>query len=99
MMLARHVRQLAAVHDAAADRAPKSELPRRLGVPPFIADKLVTQARQFPPSSCARALSKLAAADRTLKGQIQTIRTLGRSLGERVILETLVADLIALGRS
>lgn len=99
MMLARHIRQLAQCHEVLADtrgQASRSEIAKRVGVPPFVADKLATQARRYSPRALAKALGKLSEADRTLKGQIQTVRTLGRGLGERVVLDRLVRDLIGL---
>jgi DNA polymerase-3 subunit delta len=96
MMLARHMRQLAICQDAIGERASKAEIARRAGVPPFIADKLAAQARRYSPDSVVTALGKLSTADRTLKGQIQIARTLGRNLGERMVLDRLVGDLIAM---
>ena len=98
MMLARHMRQLALCQQALAETNRASEIARRVGVPPFIADKLARQARRYSPRAVATALIRLSEADRTLKGQIQTVRTLGRGLGERVVLDRLVSDLIGLGR-
>ena len=94
MMLARHVRQLAAAREAMRQRVPNSELPRLLGVPPFIVDKLASQARRFSDDHIDRALRRLHEADFALKGGRPALKTLGRDLGERVILDRLVADLL-----
>ena len=87
VMLARHVRQLTLV---------QAGLTRELGVPPFIADKLASQARRFPPGTLDRALGALAEADRALKGMAPMMKTLGKGLGERVLLDRLVGDLVAM---
>jgi DNA polymerase III subunit delta len=111
VMLARHVRQLALVHAGHARGATKAELPGIVGAPPFIVDKLTAQARRYAPAALAEAEAMLAAVDRALKGQPldaalgetregvtgTAIKTLGRQLGERVILERLVERLCALG--
>lgn len=111
-MLARHVRQLALVHVARAEGVARNDLPSRLGVPPFIVDKLTAQARRYQPAALSRASELLAAADWSLKGHpdpgivglttdaagtgaVQKI--LGRALGERVLLERLAIELVALG--
>jgi DNA polymerase-3 subunit delta len=96
MMMARHMRQLALCKQVLADTTSTSEIARRVGVPPFVADKLADQARRYSGRSLAKAIGKLSEADRTLKGHIQTVRTLGRGLGERVVLDRLVRDLIGL---
>jgi DNA polymerase-3 subunit delta len=102
-MLARHVRQLGLVHVARQTNVPRPQWAQHLGVPPFVVDKLVAQARRYPPAVLARATARIAAADRALKGDV-TIRTpwsgaqmkvLGRELGERVLLEQLVDGLVA----
>jgi DNA polymerase III subunit delta len=97
VMLARHIRQLAACHAAVARRLPRAELPRAVGAPPFIVDKLMAQARRYPPEAVARGLVLLSEADGALKGVGQTTRVLGRQLGERVLLDRLVTELIGLG--
>lgn len=119
-MLARHVRQLALVHVARAEGAGPRELPGRLGVPPFVVDKLTAQARRYQPAALSRATELLVAADWALKGYPDPARAsasavaeglatdvaatgpalkiLGRGLGERVLLERLAVELVALGR-
>jgi DNA polymerase-3 subunit delta len=111
VMLARHLRQLALVHVARVDGAAKHELPGRLGVPPFIVDKLVVQARRYVPDSLARATELIATADWALKGFPEPAatglstdavasgavqKTLGRQLGERLLLERLAVGIIDL---
>lgn len=103
-MLARHVRQLALVHAGKARGAGKGELAQLVGAPPFIVDKLTAQARRYQPEALAEAQGLLADVDRSLKGQVldvepsgATVKTLGRQLGERIVLERLVAKLCHLG--
>lgn len=97
VMLARHMRQLALCHAAAADRLPKQEMGRALGVPPFVVDKLLRQARRYGAGATATALVRLAEADAALKGLAPAMKTMGRELGEQILLERLVDGLIALG--
>jgi DNA polymerase-3 subunit delta len=107
VMLARHVRQMSLLHAMRKQGVPKNELPSRIGVPPFVVDKLIAQSRSYSPDVLARATQRLAAADRALKGDItltsQTspwtgpqMKTLGRELGERVILEQVVDGIVRL---
>lgn len=112
VMLARHVRQMALVHVARAEGAGKPELPSRLGVPPYVVDKLVAQARRYRPEALARATELIATADWALKGLPDPAatglftdavasgaaqKTLGRQLGERLVLERLAVGIIDLG--
>lgn len=105
VMLARHVRQMALVHTLKASGSSRGEWASKLGVPPFIVDKIAGQARAYSPSALATATQKLAMADRALKGDITLIDTqftgpqikaLGRELGERVILEHVVDEIVRL---
>ncbi|HTR54086.1 MAG TPA: DNA polymerase III subunit delta [Kofleriaceae bacterium] len=107
VMLARHVRQLALVHVLQADGAPRGEWAQKLGVPPFVVDKLIAQAKRYAPAALARATQRLALADRALKGDITLdartspwtgpqLKALGRELGERVILEQAVAGIVGM---
>jgi DNA polymerase-3 subunit delta len=98
-MLARHVRQLGLCLAAAADGASRAELPRIIGAPPFVVDKLATQAKRFGPAAVARATGELSRADRALKGEAEMVKTLGRALGERAILERVVDSLLTLARA
>lgn len=106
VMLARNVRQLALVHELRARNAPRNEWASRLGVPPFVVDKLTAQARNYSPASLATAIQELATADRALKGDITLstregdsysgpqLKALGRDLAERVILERVVDEIV-----
>ncbi len=105
VMLARHVRQMALVHSLKAQGVSRGEWAPKLGVPPFIVDKIAGQARAYSPSALAAATQKLAMADRALKGDITLIDTLftgpqikalGRELGARVILEHVVREIVQL---
>lgn len=107
VMLARHIRQLSLVHAMRAANTPRNEWGSRLGVPPFIVDKIMAQARAYSPAALAAATRRLAEADRALKGD-QTLTTdlhaftgpqlkaLGKELGERVILEQTVDHIVQL---
>jgi len=109
-MLARHVRQLALVHAGRAQGLGKNELAQAVGVPPFVVDKLAQQSRRYAPEALARGAHALADADRSLKGQPiedpdrleglsgTVVKALGRQLGERIILERLVTELVANAR-
>ncbi|HEY5924354.1 MAG TPA: DNA polymerase III subunit delta [Kofleriaceae bacterium] len=107
VMLARHVRQLSLLHTCRAQGVPRSEWNSRIGVPPFVVDKLVQQAKSYTPAALATATQRLANADRALKGDItlttQTaqftgpqLKALGRELAERVILEKIVVGIVQL---
>jgi len=98
VMLARHMRQLGLVHKANADKVPRSEVAKMVGAPPFVVDKLRKQAGHYSPPAVARALRLLGQADRALKGQAQMMRTLGRHLGERVIMDRLVGQILDMSR-
>jgi DNA polymerase III subunit delta len=99
MMLARHVRQLAMAHASIQQRQPKAELARSLGVPPFIVDKIVAQARRMSAASLDRALSRLAETDYALKGGRPLMKTLGRDLGERILLGQVLDELLRASHS
>ncbi|MCG8419397.1 MAG: DNA polymerase III subunit delta [Proteobacteria bacterium] len=98
VMLARHMRQLGQCVVARSERLSKFDVAKRVGVPPFVAGKLISQARRYRPEAIGIALRKLSQADRELKGQTNVIKTLGRPLGERAILDRIVTELVALGR-
>ncbi|MEO8706536.1 MAG: DNA polymerase III subunit delta [Kofleriaceae bacterium] len=109
VMLARHVRQMAMVHKLRAANTPRNEWGSKLGVPPFIVDKIASQARAYSPDALAAATIRLANADRALKGD-QTLalttpgmpftgpqlKALGKELGERVFLERVVDGIVTL---
>ncbi len=107
VMLARHIRQLSLLHAMRSQNVPRNEWAGRIGVPPFVVDKLVSQARSYSPRALATATQRLATADRALKGDItlttQTadftgpqLKALGRELAERVILERIVTGIVGL---
>ncbi len=108
VMLARHVRQLSLVYTLRATNVPRPSWGSMLGVPPFVVDKLVSQARSFSPGALATATQRLANADRALKGDITLtstltgaftgpqIKALGRDLADRIILERVVDGIVQL---
>lgn len=106
VMLARHIRQLSLLHAMRAMNVPRPEWASRVGVPPFVVDKLVAQARSYTPDALAQATQRLATADRALKGDITLttvdrwtgpmLKALGRELAERVILEQVVDGIVGL---
>jgi len=107
VMLARHIRQLSLLHHMRTSQVPRGEWAGRIGVPPFVVDKLIAQARSYTPRALAAATRRLAAADRALKGDITLtadtspftgpqMKALGRDLGERVILESVVDGIVEL---
>jgi DNA polymerase-3 subunit delta len=107
VMLARHVRQLSLLHAMRDRGVPRGEWASRIGVPPFVVDKLVAQARSYSPGALAAATQRLALADRALKGDLTLdsrahpftgpqVKALGRELAERVILERVVDGIVVL---
>lgn len=98
VMVARFMRQLGLCHVAAAKRLPRNEIAGMVGIPPYLVPKVMEQSRRFQPDAVLRALTKLSAADRALKGQTDDIKIMGRELGERVILDRVVTDIIRFGR-
>ncbi len=107
VMLARHVRQLTLCHVMRADNIPRAAWSSRIGVPPFVVDKLIAQAKSYSPAALAVATQRLATADRALKGDITLdvrtgpwtgpqLKALGRELAERVILEQVVDGIVGL---
>lgn len=81
IMLARHVRQLSLVHVLRETQAPRPSWGSLLGVPPFVVDKLIAQARSYTPAALALATQRLANADRALKGDITLTSTVGALSG------------------
>jgi DNA polymerase-3 subunit delta len=105
VMLARHIRQLTLLHSMKNTGVPRNEWASRVGVPPFIVDKLIAQAKAYTPDTLAFATQRLATADRALKGDITLttqsspwtgpqLKALGRELAERVILEQVVDGIV-----
>jgi len=99
MMLARHVRQLGIVKAAQDRGAHPGEVAKAVGAPPFVVDKLSRQARNYSGAGLARAITVVAEADRQLKGLGGPLKVLGRQLSERIALERLATELIALARA
>lgn len=91
MMLARHMRQVALARELTDAKTPRNDLPRLIGAPPFAVEGLVAQARRFSSAALARAIALLAQADEDLKGPRKA------ALGERIVLERLVENLLGLG--
>jgi len=83
-MLTRHFRQLWIARELASQRLDRDEVARRIGIPPFFVDGLVTQARSFDEPALARALEALYGADRALKSS---------HAGDEMVLERLVVGL------
>jgi DNA polymerase-3 subunit delta len=109
VMLARHIRQLTLLHVMRDQNIPRGAWGSRIGVPPFVVDKLAAQAKSYSPAALATATQRLATADRALKGDITLdsrsspftgpqLKALGRELAERVILEHIVAGIVGLAR-
>jgi DNA polymerase III subunit delta len=109
VMLARHIRQLSLVHVMRSENIPRGAWGSRIGVPPFVVDKLANQAKYYSPRSLSNATRRLANADRALKGDITLdsrvheftgpqLKALGRELAERVILEQVVDGIVDLAQ-
>lgn len=105
VMVARFVRQLSLVHVMREQGVPRGTWSSRIGVPPFVVDKLTAQADLYSRDALAQTTERLAVADRALKGDITLdsrchpftgpqLKALGRELAERVILEQLVHGII-----
>ena len=97
-MLGRHMRQLSVYRAARAGGVAKSEMARVLGVPPFVVDKIGRQAERYGDAALDKAVIEISATDRTLKGEDEVGKTLGRGLTERVLLDRIVERLVDLGR-
>jgi len=118
VMLARHIRQLSMLHVLRSTGVPRPQWASAVGVPPFVVDKLIAQARNYAPEALATATQRLAMVDRALKGDITLsslpdpssplpaggssaftgpqLKALGRELGERVMLEQVVDEIVSL---
>lgn len=105
VMMARYVRHLTLVHALRNEGAARGAWASRIGVPPFVVDKLIAHAKHYSPASLSKTTERLAIADRALKGDITLdglthdftgpqVKTLGRELAERVILEQLVSGIV-----
>jgi DNA polymerase III subunit delta len=67
-MVARHYRNLVKVKAALDRGAPRSEIQSLAGVPPFVLDNLIQQARRQPLSALCRGVVACGEADREFKG-------------------------------
>ncbi|HEY0190977.1 MAG TPA: DNA polymerase III subunit delta [Kofleriaceae bacterium] len=76
IMLARHVRQMSLVFSLRDQGLPRPSWAQALGVPPFVVDKLISQARLYSPAKLAVATQQLANADRALKGDVTLTSTI-----------------------
>lgn len=86
-MVARQFRQLIVAKDAMDRRAGQADLARELGVPSWVASRMVAQSRLFTMTELEQALEAVLEADFTLKG--------GADLSEASVLTRLVVDLTA----
>ena len=78
-LVARHYRMLLKAHEADQARVPRQQLPAALGVPPFVVDKVLRQARGYDRADLVRGLRWVAATDRALKGgSLSPIRAMER---------------------
>jgi DNA polymerase-3 subunit delta len=82
-MIARHFRLLMRASHLTAQRRPFGAVQEALGVPPYVARKMIGQVTHFPPAAFAGIFARLADADRAVK-------TTGH---KRLALETLIAEL------
>lgn len=82
-MVARQFRLLMRASHLTAQRKPAAVVQDALGVPPFVARKILAQVEHFPPQVFPRIFARLEEADRAVK-----------STGHaRLALETLIAEL------
>ncbi len=96
VMLARHMRQLSLARVADSRRMPQAEAARVIGTRPFLVGKLLKESRRYSPAMLAKAEILLSNADRGLKGRDLSVKVLGRELGERVLLDRVVTELLDL---
>lgn len=107
VMLARFMRQMALTYSLRDNHVPRGSWASALGVPPFIVDKIMAQARHYSPQALSLATQRLANADRALKGDITLtstlggftgpqVKALGKDLAERVMLERVVDGIVEL---
>ena len=82
-MVARQFRLLMRASHLTARRKPFAAVQEALGVPPFVARKIIAQVEHFPPDVFPRIFARLAEADRAVK-------TTGHA---RLALEMLIAEL------
>ncbi|HLG18710.1 MAG TPA: DNA polymerase III subunit delta [Bdellovibrionota bacterium] len=66
-MLARHVRLLIRTHQHLSEKIGRAQLAPALGLPPFVVDRYLDQARRLSPDRLRRSLSELQTLDHDLK--------------------------------
>lgn len=67
-MIARHYRNLTKARGALDAGIARAQIQSMVGVPPFVLDKLLSQARRHDLQTLARGLAAVTATDRDLKG-------------------------------
>ena len=65
--LAGQIRRMLIVKSLASGPTAPAEIPARLGVPPWVADRIVSGARRYEAGTLGRALAQVAALDLALK--------------------------------
>jgi len=65
--LAAQIRRMLIVKSLASGPTAPAEIPARLGVPPWVADRIVSGARRYEAGTLGRALAQVAALDLALK--------------------------------
>lgn len=87
-MIGRTVRQLLVLRELLDRRAPRMEQAEKMGVPPFVLDKLEPQARRLDGAALRSMHAAVYRADRTLKSS---------KLDDDRVMELLVLELTRLG--
>lgn len=67
-MIARHWRNLARARSLLDAGETRAEIEKSVGIPPFLVDSLLSQARRKPAAAFAAGLQAIADADKDLKG-------------------------------
>ena len=88
VMVARHIRLLLKARVLLHEGSDRSDLPRLLGVPGFVANKLLDQARRIRGAKLEESLARLAATDFELKSS----RRPSRLVVEQAILELCIGN-------
>lgn len=100
VMLAKHMRSLG-LCKVAHERGVRGDGPlcELFDIKPQYAWKIkqfMKESQHYSAVAIGQALAAISHADRELKGQTATIKTMGRELGEQVVLDRLVSDIIGL---
>ena len=98
VMLARHIRQLGLCFVGQHQGLKSGDLAQKIGIPPFVVSKLIKACDAFSPRSIPKMSLAIHSADIRLKGHGGLSKSLGRTLQERVVLETLLLDLLSCNR-